>query len=187
MTTHGAAHAKGHVTCETRKTAYGLYHMPTVTREHSRRPTMLQPTDLRMARLESYGAAQRASHDTQSHISWARSWTATGCLETRVAAHGAAQGTGQWTVYVFFHKSTCQLLDKPWSQVSSFLSLGSCLQLVQRIGLINTTPRRFINECCQLMLSRFPQVNLRTRKFPTNVYEYTLRGTRTHETDLYQA
>ena len=37
--------------------------------------------------------------------------------------------------FVFFHTSTFQLLDKPWSQVSSLLPLNSCLQFLSRIGL----------------------------------------------------
>ena len=46
-----------------------------------------------------------------------------------------------------FDTSTFQLLDKPWSQVSS-LPPGSCLRLVSRIGFSNPTARRFFIECC---------------------------------------
>ena len=46
------------------------------------------------------------------------------------------------------HTSTFQLLDNPWSQVSSLLPLGSCLQLLSRIGFSNATSRRFFIECC---------------------------------------
>ena len=57
------------------------------------------------------------------------------------------------TAYVFFfffllfHTSTFQLVDKPWSQVSSFLPLGSCLPFFSRIGCSNPTGRRFFIEC----------------------------------------
>ena len=45
------------------------------------------------------------------------------------------------------HTSTFQLLNKPWSQVSSLLALGSCLQFVTRIGFSNPTARRFFIKC----------------------------------------
>ena len=37
-------------------------------------------------------------------------------------------------IILFSHKSTFQLLDKPWSNVSSLLPPGSCLQFLSRIG-----------------------------------------------------
>ena len=51
-------------------------------------------------------------------------------------------------VYLFFwffsHTFTFQRLDKPWSQVSSLLPPGSCLQFfLSRIGFSNPTARRF--------------------------------------------
>ena len=39
------------------------------------------------------------------------------------------------------------LLDKPWSQVSSLLPAGSCLQFLSRIGFSNPTARRIFIEC----------------------------------------
>ena len=36
----------------------------------------------------------------------------------------------------FSHTSTFQLLDKPWSQVSSLLPPGSCLQILSRSGFV---------------------------------------------------
>ena len=85
-----------------------------------------------------------------------------------------------------FRTSTFQLLDKPWSQVSSLFRPGSCLHFLSRIGFSNPTARRF-----------FIAANSRSRAFrksiyaqekvPTNLYEYALGGIRTHETDLYQA
>ena len=49
---------------------------------------------------------------------------------------------------LFFHTSTFQLLDKPWSQVSSLLPPGSCLPFLSRIGFNDPTARRFLLECC---------------------------------------
>ena len=49
---------------------------------------------------------------------------------------------------LFSHTSTFQHLDKPWSQVSSLLPPGSCLQFLSRIGFSNPTARRFFVECC---------------------------------------
>ena len=74
-------------------------------------------------------------------------------------------------VIVFFsfcclHTSTFQLLDKPWSQVSSLLPPCSCLQFLSRRGFSNPTARRFFIECCSLTPSRFPQVNLCARTSP---------------------
>ena len=58
---------------------------------------------------------------------------------------------------------------------------------LSRIGFSNPAARRFFIECCYLTLSRFPRINLCTRKVPKNLYEYALEGIRTHDTDLYQA
>ena len=44
-----------------------------------------------------------------------------------------------------FHTSTFKFLDKPWSQVSSLLSPGSCIQFLSRIGSSNR--RLFIDYC----------------------------------------
>ena len=38
--------------------------------------------------------------------------------------------------------------DKPWSQVSSLLPPGSCLQFLSPIGFRNPTARPFFIECC---------------------------------------
>ena len=54
-------------------------------------------------------------------------------------------------IRIFFLFNTHLLssfLDKPWSQVSSLLSPGSCLQFLSRIGFSNPTARRFFIECC---------------------------------------
>ena len=71
--------------------------------------------------------------------------------------------------FFLFHTSTFQLLDRPWSQVSSLLAPGSCLQFLPRIGFSNPTARRFFIEFCELTLSRFPQVNLCARKSPNEL------------------
>ena len=67
-------------------------------------------------------------------------------------------------IYIYIlHTFTFQLLDKSWSQVSSLLLPGSCLQFLSRIGWFsNPTARRLFIEYCQHTLSRFPQVNLST-------------------------
>ena len=45
------------------------------------------------------------------------------------------------SVCLFFsHTSTSQLLDKPWSQLSSLPPPGSCLQFLSRIGFSNDYP-----------------------------------------------
>ena len=48
----------------------------------------------------------------------------------------------------FCHTTTLQLLDKPWSQVSSLFPLCSRLQFLSLIGFSNRTARRFFIECC---------------------------------------
>ena len=91
-------------------------------------------------------------------------------------------------IYIFSQTSTFQLLDnKPWSQLSSLLPPGSCLQFLSRIGsaipllvdlssrVANSRSRAFHKSICA------------QEKVPTNLYEYALGGARTHETDLYQA
>ena len=51
--------------------------------------------------------------------------------------------------FLFWHSSTFQLLDKPWSQVSSLLPPGSCLQFfLSHIRFSNPTARRFFIEWC---------------------------------------
>ena len=73
------------------------------------------------------------------------------------AGGGERGGVGGWgwgeiyyEVYIYF--SFTLLLSnfwtKPWSQVSSLLHPGSCLQFSSRIGFSNPTARRFFIECC---------------------------------------
>ena len=96
---------------------------------------------------------------------------------------------GGCTIFFFFsHTSTFQLLDDPWSQVSSLLPPGSCLQFLSRIRLSNPTARRFFIEFSTgLANSRsraFRKSICAQEKVPTNLYEYALGGIRTHETDF---
>ena len=62
------------------------------------------------------------------------------------------------------------LLDKPWSQVSSLLPPGTSLQFLSRIGFIQyyRCSSIFI-ESCHLTLSRVPLINFCARRSP---YEY---------------
>ena len=62
---------------------------------------------------------------------------------------GTVESSGTFSFFLFFfsHTSTFQLLDKPWSQVSSLLPPGSCLQFLSRIGFSNPAVRRFFIEC----------------------------------------
>ena len=56
---------------------------------------------------------------------------------------------GRRSFFSFFsHTSTFQLLDKPWSQVSSLLPPGFCLHFLSRIGFSNPAARRFFIEFC---------------------------------------
>ena len=94
-------------------------------------------------------------------------------------AHNVVQG--------YFNNFTFQLLDKLWSQVSSLLPLGCCLQFLSRIGFSNPTARRFFIECYYSRSRAFRKSICAQEKVATNLYEYALGGARTHETDLYQA
>ena len=56
------------------------------------------------------------------------------------------------------------LLDKPWSQVSSLLPPGTCLQFLSRIGFSIPTARRFSSNVAELTLSRFPLIIFSCKK-----------------------
>ena len=56
--------------------------------------------------------------------------------------------TGDRTFFFLSQTSTFQLLDEPWTQVSSLILPGSFLQFLSSIGLCNPTARRFFIECC---------------------------------------
>ena len=49
-------------------------------------------------------------------------------------------------LFSFLHTFTFELLVKPWTQVSSLLLPGSCLQFLSRIGFSNPTARRLFIE-----------------------------------------
>ena len=80
-----------------------------------------------------------------------------------------------------------QLLDKLWSQVSSLLPPGTCLQLLSRIGFSIPTARRLSSNVANSRFRAFRESICAQEKVPTNLYEYeyALGGTRTHEIDLY--
>ena len=61
--------------------------------------------------------------------------------------YGRGVTSGGFFFFVSSH-FTFQLLGKPWSQVSSLLPPGSCLQFLSRMGFSNPTARRFSIECC---------------------------------------
>ena len=73
-------------------------------------------------------------------------------------------------VFFFLHTSTFQLLDKPWSQVSSRLPPGSCLQFLSRIGFSNPTARRFFIECCSTHALAFPASQFEHKKKSPRIY-----------------
>ena len=92
-----------------------------------------------------------------------------------------------FSFFLFSHTFTFQLLDKSWSQVSSLLPPGSCLQFLSRIGFSNPTARRFSSSVAHSRSRAFRKSICAQEKVPTNLYAYALGGARTHETDLYQA
>ena len=83
-------------------------------------------------------------------------------------------------LFYFSHTSTLQPLDKPWSQVSSLVPPGSCLQFLSRIGsaIPLLTARRFfigvllITHALAFSASQF----VHKKKSPTNLSEYALGG-----------
>ena len=75
------------------------------------------------------------------------------CLQAVVCDTPIARITGVCVLikdffFFFSHFYFPALLDKPWSQVSSLLPAGPCLQFLSRIGFSNPTARRFFIECC---------------------------------------
>ena len=52
-----------------------------------------------------------------------------------------------------------ELLDKSWSQVSTFSPPGTCLYFLSRIGLSIATARRFSSNVANSTLSRFPLID----------------------------
>ena len=69
--------------------------------------------------------------------------------------------------FCFVFTITFQLLDKLWSQVSSLLPPGTCLQFLSRVRRVQHSHcSPIFIECCSLTLSCFPRVNLCTRTRP---------------------
>ena len=82
-----------------------------------------------------------------------------------------------------FLTCTFQLLDKLWSQVSS-LPPGTCLQFLSRVGFSIPTARRLSSNVANSRFRAFRESVWAQEKIPTDLYEYALGGTRTHEIDL---
>ena len=83
------------------------------------------------------------------------------------------------TLFFFFLHTFCtfQLLNKPWSQVSSLLPPGSCLQFLSRIGFSNSTLLAdFSSSVANSRFRAFRKSTCAQEKFPTNLYEYALGG-----------
>ena len=99
--------------------------------------------------------------------------------------------------FFFSHTFTFQLLDKPWSPVSSLLPPGSRLQFSSRILVGSAIPLLVdfsSSECMYVVVAKlshsraFRKTICAHEKVLTNLYEYhALGGIRIHETDLYQA
>ena len=85
---------------------------------------------------------KRTKCGTRIHHSWRRN---SGLRKKRTKVKS---GVNFFFFFPFQHTFTLQLLDKPWSQVSSLLLPGSCLQFLSRIGFSNPTARRLFIECC---------------------------------------
>ena len=87
----------------------------------------------------------------------------------------------------FFHTFTFQLLDKPWSQLSSllpprFLPSIFIAHRVQQSHCSSNFDRVLLTHALALSGSQFVH-----KKKSQRIYKSTLGGARTHETDLYQA
>ena len=87
-------------------------------------------------------------------------------------------------VVVFCLTVAFQLLDKLWSQVSSLLPPGTCLQFLSRIGFSIPTARRFSSNVATSRSRAFRESICAQEKVPTNVCECALGGTRTHAIQL---
>ena len=85
----------------------------------------------------------------------------------------------------FLHAFTSQLLDKPCSQalVTGVVPSPSPGPHLRFFFIVHRVQQSHCSSIFQSSVAnlRFPQVNLCTEKVPTNLYEYELGGTRTHE------
>ena len=106
------------------------------------------------------------------------------------AAHGTVQrdsvdNKASLFFFSFSHTFTFQLLDKPWSQVSSLLPPGSCLRFLSRIGFSNPTARRFFDRMMLTHALALSASQFVHKKKSQRIY--TSMHSVGHETDLYQA
>ena len=80
--------------------------------------------------------------------------------------------------YNFLQRTfTFQLLDELWSQVSSLLPPGTCLQFLSRIGFSIPTARRLSSNVANSRFRAFRESICAQEKVHTNLYEYALGGT----------
>ena len=71
-------------------------------------------------------------------------------------------------LYIYFGLTfTFQLLDKLWSQVSSLLPPGTCLQFLTRIGFSIPTARRFSSKVPNSRFRAFRESICAQEKVPT--------------------
>ena len=84
--------------------------------------------------------------------------------------------TPEYSLFIFCLTFTFQLLDKLWSQVSSLLPPGTCIQFLSRIGFSIPTARRLSSNVANSRFRSFRESIWCTRKSPL-----------THEIDLWQA
>ena len=88
-------------------------------------------------------------------------------------------------LFCFFNLTfTFQLLDKLWSQVSYFLTPGTCLQFSSRKGFSIPNARRLSSNVANSRFRYLRESICAQEKVPKNLYAYALGGTRTHEVDL---
>ena len=80
---------------------------------------------------------------------------------------------------------TFHFMNKLWSQVSSVLVPGTCLQFLSSIGFSVSTARQFLSIECLLTraLALSASQFLHNKKLPTNLYEYAPAGTRPRAID----
>ena len=74
--------------------------------------------------------------------------------------------------------TSCGLRCRPFSPP------GTCLQFLWRIRFSITTARRLSSNVANSRFRAFRESICAQEKVPTNLYEYALGGTRTHEMDL---
>ena len=67
------------------------------------------------------------------------------------------------------------LPDKPWSQVSSLLPPGTCLQFLSRIGFSISTSRRFSSNVANSCSRAFREYFFMQEKVPTSTYVHSVR------------